>query len=135
MNSNGRRQQLLPMSFLPSDWSSFLLGVGTGALTAFATGFLRKAGEKAFAYVEGKLNPKQPEPVQLDGKFSPTAFAPSQCAWINEVKLYEYEVKGYTYYPHPKTKGKCFRIASDGRLPVKEFLMVQPGASPDSPST
>ena len=122
------------MSFFPTDWSSFLWGTAIGALAAFGTGFLQKAGEKAFAHIDAKLNPKPPEPVQVDGRFVPTAFAAGVCAWINEVKLYEYEEKGYIYYPHPKTKGKCFRITSDGRHALKEFLMVQPGAAP-APAT
>ena len=122
------------MSFLPTDWSSFLWGAAVGALAAFGTGFLQKGGEKAFAYLDGKLNPKPPEPIQVDGRFVPTAFTPGECAWINGVKLYEYEEKNYTYYPHPKSGGKCFRITSDGRHALKEFLMVQPDAVPTQPT-
>ena len=118
-----------PMAFLPSDWPSFLWGAAIGAVAAFGTGFLQKAGEKAFSRLDGKLNPKTPEPVQVDGKFIATVFPPGLCAWVREVQLYDYEEKGYTYYPHPKTEGHCFRITSDGRSPVKEFLMVQPGTA------
>ena len=117
------------MAFLPSDWPSFLWGAGIGAVAAFGTGFLQKAGEKAFARLDERLHPKAPDPVQVDGKFVPERFSPGLCAWVREVQLYEYEAKNYTYYPHPKSDARCFRITSDGRNPVKEYLMVQPGAA------
>lgn len=116
-------------SFLPSDLPSFLWGASIGALAAFLTGFLQKAGEHAFERFRHWLNPPEPEPVQVDGHFRPTRFDPGSCAWIRDVKLYEYEAKGYTFYPHPNSGGKCFRITSDGRFPLKEFLMVQPGVA------
>jgi len=116
------------MSFFPSDWSSFIWGVVAGAVAAFFTGFLKKAGEHAFAFLVNKLNPKPLEPVQVDGKFVPVRFGPGECAWVNEIRLYEFEEKGYTYYPHPIGNAKCFRVTSDGLRPLKEFLLVQPGA-------
>lgn len=116
------------MSFLPTDLPSFAWGVLIGAGAAFGTGFLQKAGEHAFTFAAGKVNPKPPEPEQVDGRFVPTRFTPGICAWVGEIQLYEYEEKGYTYYPHPKNEARCFRITSDGVKPVKEFLLVQPGA-------
>jgi hypothetical protein len=116
------------MVFLPTDFSSFAWGALVGAAAAFATGFLMKAGEHAFVFIAGKVKPKPLEPVQVDGRFVPTRFTPAECAWINEVKLYEYEEKGYTYYPHPKSNARCYRLTSDGRHPIKEFLLVSPGA-------
>jgi hypothetical protein len=50
------------------------------------------------------------------------------CAWVREIDLYEYEQKGYGYYPHPENGAHGFRITSDGRRPLKEFLLIQPGA-------
>ena len=117
------------MAFLPSDWPSFLWGAAIGTIAAFGTGFLQKAGEKAFARLDAKLNPKPPGPVQVDGRFVPTVFPPGIFAWVREVQLYEYEEKGYTYYPHSKADARCFRVTSDGRNPVTEFLMVQPAAA------
>jgi hypothetical protein len=117
------------MSFLPTDLPSFAWGALIGAVAAFGTGFLKKAGEHVFTLVAGKVNPKPPEPEQVDGRFVPTRFAPGVCAWVREVQLYEYEEKGYTYYPHPKNEARCFRITSDGMKPVKEFLLVQPGSA------
>jgi hypothetical protein len=116
------------MSLLPSDPSSFVWGAVVGGAVAFLTGFLQKAGEETFSALSRKINPGPPDPVQVDGKFSPTKFAPVDCAWVLEVKLYEYEQRGYTYYPHPKNGGRCFRVTSDGHRPIKEFLVVQPGA-------
>ncbi len=116
------------MAFLPTDLPSFAWGALVGAIAAFGTGFLQKVGEHVFAYIRDKINPKHPEPEQIDGHFVPVTFACSECAWVNEVKLYEYEQKGYSYYPHPKNNARCFRITSDGRHPIKEFLLVQPRA-------
>ena len=116
------------MSLLPTDLPSFAWGALLGGVAAFATGFLKKAGEHAFGYLANRINPKPPEPFQVDGRFVPTRFAPSDCAWVNEVKLYEYEEKGYTYYPHSKNNARCYRMTSDGMKPLKEFLLVQPGA-------
>ena len=115
------------MSFLPTDWSSFLWGMLIGSVAAFGTGFLKKAGEHAFSYLVGKINPKLPDPEQVDGRFVPTRFPAGLCAWVREVQLYEYEQRSYTYYPHPKNNARCFRVTSDGKNPVKEFLLVRPG--------
>jgi hypothetical protein len=103
-------------------------GAAIAGLAAFGTGFLKKAGEHTFTNVAGKLNPKPPEPEHVDGRFVPTRFAPGLCAWVSEQKLYEYEEKGYTYYPHPSNSAHCFCNTSDGRGLVREFLLVQPGA-------
>lgn len=116
------------MSFIPSDWTGFLWGVLVGGVVAFGTGFLKKAGEHVFSWLAAKVNPGPPEPVQVDGKFVPTRFAPALCAWVSEVKLYEHEEMGFFYYPHPKNNAKCFRITSDGKNPIKEFLLVKPEA-------
>ena len=117
------------MSFIPSDLSSFAWGAAVGGVAAFGTGFLKKAGEQAFGFLSNKLNPKTPDPVQVDGKFVPTRYVPGACALVNEMKLYEFEEKGYTYYPHPSSDARCFRITSDGRNLLKEYLLVQPGAT------
>ena len=117
------------MSFFPTDWVSFLWGVVLAGMAAFSTGFLKKAGEHAFAAIEKKFNPGKPEPVQVDGKFVPTRFAPESCAWVWEVQLYEYESNGYTHYPHPSNGARCFRTTSRGGAPIKEFLLVQPGVT------
>lgn len=115
------------MSFLPTDFPSFVWGAAITGVAAFATGFLKKGGEHAFTKVAAKLNPKPPDPEQVDGRFAlPTSAGP--CAWVSELKLYEYEEKGYTYYPHPKNGARCFRNTSDGRNPVREFLLVLPEA-------
>ena len=119
--------RILAMFLLPTDWLSFLWGAAIGAVAAFATGFFKKAGEKAFDKFERWRHPPTPEPTQVDGRFQPTRFNPGRCAWIRETQVYDYEAKGYTYYPNPKTNGHCFRITGDGNRLLKEFLMVEPG--------
>lgn len=116
------------MSLLPTDLSSFAWGLVLGAGAAFAAGFLQKAGDHAFVYLASKISPSPPEPVQVDGRFLPTRFAPGDCAWVNEIKLYDCEAQGYTYYLHPKSNARCYRVTSDGARPLKEFLLVKPGA-------
>lgn len=116
------------MSFLPTDWNSFAWGALIGGIAAFSTGFLKKAGEHTFSWLASKVNPKPPEPEKVDGKFVPISFAPGVCSWVREVQLYEYDEKGYTYYPHPKNSARCFRVTSDGKNLFHEFLLVQPGA-------
>lgn len=118
----------MPLIF-PTNWPSFVWGVGLAGIAAFGTGFLQKAGERAYAYIANKINPRPSETVQVDKRFVPTRYEPNKCAWVSEAKLYEYEQKGYTYYPYPKGNSRCFRITSDGRHQYKEFLLVQQGAA------
>ena len=113
------------MDFLPTDWKSFVWGVAVGGFGAFFTGFLKKFGEDAYAALKSKWFPKPPEPVKVDGKFVPSAFEPGKCAWVPEYKAYDYEAQNYSYYPHPNTGEKCFRVVGEGSC---EFLMVSPDA-------
>jgi hypothetical protein len=116
------------MSLFPTDWISFIWGAVAGGVVAFMGGFLKKAGEHVFTVVSNKFNPRPLEPIQVGGQFVPVRYEGGVCAWVREVNLYDYEEKGYNYYPHPKGGAKCFRISSSGRDPVKEFLMVEPDA-------
>jgi hypothetical protein len=43
------------MSFLPTDWPSFLWGAATGGVGAFCISFFTKAGEAAADYLKSKL--------------------------------------------------------------------------------
>ena len=115
------------MSLLPSDPVSFVWGAVVGIFGAFGTGFLKKAGEDFYSWVKNKVNPKPPEPVQVDGKFVPSMFEAGSCAWVRQERLYEFEEQAYTYYPHPKNGARCFRVTTDGSRPLTEFLMVKPG--------
>jgi len=116
------------MPFLPSDPVSFAWGAVVGIVGAFGAGFLKKAGEDFYLWAKTKVHPTPPEPIQVDGKFVPSLFEPSACAWVRQERLYEFEEKAYTYYPHPKNGARCFRVTSDGSRPLTEFLMVTPGA-------
>ena len=116
------------MSFLPTDWPSFLWGASVGLLGAFFTGFLKKAGELAYTAAHSKLFPKPPEPVEVDRRFEPVLYKTGGCAWVSELDVAEFEDKGFSHYPHPSGAPKCYRQTSDGRRIFKEFLMVRPGA-------
>lgn len=111
---------------LPTDLPSFLWGAAVAGLGFFLTGFLTKAGEKAFEHVANKLKP--PEPTEMPRGFVPTAYAPGDCAWVAGVKIDEYVDAKYGFYPHPKTGGKCYRLTANGTVQVKEYLMHKPGA-------
>ena len=114
--------QILPTGW---NWASFIWGAGIGAVAAFGTGFFQKVGEHFFDFLKNKINPLPPEPKQLGGSFIPTTYQPGDCAWIRDYQLYDYEQKGYFYYPYSEDEAKCYRLASDGTKPVKEFLMVK----------
>ena len=114
--------QILPTGW---NWASFIWGACIGTVTAFGAGFLQKAGEHFFDLLKNKVSPPPLEPKQLGGSFIPTTYQPGDCAWIRDYQLYDYEQKGYFYYPHPEDEAKCYRVTSDGTKPVKEFLMVK----------
>ena len=107
--------------------AEFLGGLGVG----FATGFLTKAGEDAWtsvlSRVRNRLWPPPPQPVEVDGTFVPTQYPPGSCGWVPELAVYEAEQRRLTYYPHPESGSKCYRMVPHGSRLVKEFLMVQPG--------
>ena len=44
------------------------------------------------------------------------------------MKIRRREKKKWKYYPHPKTKGKCYRALVKGNLVEKEYFMVTPEA-------
>ena len=95
---------------------------------------MKKAGEDAYDKTKEKLFPAPPEPVKFSGKFAATAYAPGTCSWVPEDRLYEFEEKNYSYYPHPQTGAKCFRVVSlGGNATREEYLMVQPDAKKLTP--
>jgi hypothetical protein len=110
------------------DWSSFVWGAVVGAIAAFATGFLKKAGEHAYERFRSKLFPELPGPIEVDRRFEPTLYKPGGCSWVAENRVGEFEDKGYVHYPHPAGAPKCFRVTFDGPRTLKEFLMVNPDA-------
>jgi len=116
------------MAFFSTNLTSFAWGALLGGVIAFATGFLKKAGEHAFSFVKNKISPEPPEPIQVDGYFRTILFPANELAWVKEALLYEYEQKGYRYYPHPHREAHCYRITSDGGQSYKEFLLVRPSA-------
>jgi hypothetical protein len=104
-------------------------GIAIGGVAAFGTGFLQKAGEAAFAWLSAKVNPDPPAPTEVERRFHPSELPAGKLAWVSEPQRAEYEDKGFVYYPHPKTRGPCFRITQDGNRQLKEYLMVSPKAS------
>ncbi len=116
------------MSFLPTDWLSFLWGLAVGALGLLFTGALKKGGEDVYAAVKERLFPTPPEPIRVAHDFDPVLYQPGGCAWVPEVYTHDREAQGYTYYPHPKGGAKCYRTG--GARGSNEFLMVRPDAQP-----
>jgi hypothetical protein len=117
------------MSWLPQDWVSFAWGAAVALAGLLASGFATKLGEDVYQWLKGKIRPPKPEPVRVEAQFAPTLFADGDCVWVAEEKLYKYEDEQYTYYPHPKTAAPCYRIASPGPPPRKEYLLAKPGAA------
>lgn len=117
------------MSILPTDWPSFVWGLAIGALGAFFTGFLKKAGEESWLMLKKRLFPEPPQPIQVATNFDPVLYEGGGCAWVSELKKHDKEAEGYTYYPHPTAGAKCFRVVRSGNGNLnKEFLMVMPNA-------
>jgi hypothetical protein len=116
------------MTFLPTDWPSFLWGAIVGLLAAFFTGFFTKAGEHAYTAVHSKLFPKPMEPIEVDRHFAPDLYKLGSCSWVSEIDVPEFEDKGFIHYPHQSGSPKCYRTTYNGHANVSEFLMVQPGA-------
>lgn len=117
------------MDFLPTDWKSFIWGVAVGGLGAIFSGFLKKFGEDAYVALKARWFPKPPEPTQVEARFAPPATGAAERAWVPESRVGDYEAKDYSYYPHRKTGGKCFRVVGEGSSARKEFLMVAPDAT------
>jgi hypothetical protein len=117
-----------------ADWLSGpgLLWAGTvllGIATLFAKGFLKKLGEDCYAWIKRKLFRGPPEPARVANTFVPTSYAPEDCYWVREEKLFKYDDEGYTYYPHPKTRGRTYRLVLHANTQTREFLVVRPGAT------
>lgn len=74
------------MSYLPSDLPSLVWGIVIGAVAAFGTGFLQKAGEAAFAWVSAKTNPEPPKPTEVERRFQPSEFPAGEMAWVSELE-------------------------------------------------
>jgi len=119
------------MSFLPSDWPSFIWGIVVGALGLLFTGVLKKAGEDVYSAAKARLFPAPPQPIQVPHNFDPILYQAGSCSWVPEVYTYEREAQGYTYYPHPNGGAKCCRTG--GARGSNEFLMVRPDAQPRNP--
>jgi len=108
------------------DWLSFVTGAALGAVGAFGTGFLQKAGEAAFAGLKGRLGP--PAPVKVATTFLATIFAPGDCAWVDAMEIDDREAAGWSFYPAPPRNAKCYRVVAKGGGQADEYLMVRPGA-------
>jgi hypothetical protein len=104
-------------------WSSFLIGLVVGAIGAFATGFLQKAGEDTWIQLKRRLLPYAPEPIAVPNNFDPHIYQQGDFAWVPDVLVHEKEVEGYTYFIHPNYQlARCYRELPNGR----EFLMRRP---------
>lgn len=116
------------MNWFPADLPSFVWGVVVGLVGAVFTGFLREAGKDGYLWLKEKILRSPPDPVKVDGRFVPELYEPGLCAWVGEEKVYDYERKGWTYYPHPRDDAKCYREVWTGNRKSLEYLMVQPEA-------
>jgi len=107
---------------------SYLIALALVAVALIFQGFFKEVGKDIWGYLKSKFNPSEPEPVKVDGRFDSKQPTPSNRAWVNESKVYDFESRGYTYYPHPKNKAKCIRETGAGNNRYIEYLMVKPSA-------
>lgn len=110
----------------PDDLPSYLWGAATIGIAWFLSSFFGAAGSDAWSLLKRKV---KPGPMKVSRKFSPEIYAPGDCAWVGDDKIFDYEDNGYEYYPHPKNGAKCFReIMVHSGMKGNEWLMVKPGA-------
>lgn len=104
-------------------WGSFVGGVILGGVGAFATGFLKKAGEDAWSALKRRISPPEPEPILVSNNFDGSQYQQGNFSWVRESSLHEKEAEGYTYFRHPNhQQARCYRQLPDR----KEFLMRRP---------
>jgi hypothetical protein len=103
----------------------FASGTGFGLLVAFFTGFFKKAGEHFFIFLNNKIYPPEPEPIEVEKTFQPDSEHIERCSWVGEEKLTFFLNSGYAYYKCDRTGAKFFRFSSIARN-HKEFLMCTP---------
>jgi hypothetical protein len=114
------------MNFLSIE---FLSGLLIGALAAFGTGFLKKAGETFFTAIYKKYFDDSQEFVEVGSSYEVSPSAEIQFAWVAEFKTYEFLNKGFRFHWIDDKKNGCFRKTSDGRRVYKEFLMSRAAVS------
>lgn len=113
------------------EWSggSYLLGVVSGLLAAFFSGFFGAAGKDAYTKLRRKLNPPEPEPVRVLSSFVPKGYASDSCLWANEVQIKDRQAEGYIVYLDPSDGAQRFIYPNPSSRPLdKAFLMLRPGA-------
>lgn len=103
-------------------WPNFLFGVAVGAIGAFFSGFLSKAGGDLYTWIKMRISNDQ-EFVEVDGRFNPSNDDGASLAWVPEQKLYQYKADGYSFQIIDGKKNGCFRKTSNGSRVYKEYLM------------
>lgn len=116
------------MDLLPSDIVSFVWGALAAGALLVVTGLCNAAVSDLYLWIKKKLDRSPPEPRELPQRFSPSVFAKEDCAWEPEIDVPGKEQEGWSFYPHPDTKGRGFRMANHGGKLTREFLMTKPGA-------
>ena len=91
-------------------------------------GFFSAAGKDMRKHIKEKTKSLKRVSMEVPNDFRASIYPVSNCTWIHESNIKNKEKKKWKYYPHPKTKGKCYRALVKGNLIEKEYFMVTPEA-------
>lgn len=109
---------------MPTDLVSFIWGFVIAALAIIASGLLKAASADLYKWIKSKVSPPPVEPILVERNFQPEPEENKSYSWVNEEKIFRLESEGYSYYFHPKSKGKCYRLVRSGNgNQFKEWLM------------
>jgi hypothetical protein len=98
------------------------------AISVILRGFLSAAGKDMWEHVKEKTKSLRRIPTEVPNDFKASIYPVSNCTWIPESNIQNKEKQKWKYYPHPKTKGKCYRSIVKGNVIEKEYFMVTPEA-------
>ena len=113
---------------LPSDLTSFVWGLVSGALAVVLSSFLGAVGADLWRWLKSKLHPPEPDPVQIDSLFKEKVDPENQTIWVHENRRKACELEGYQYFRHPSNGARCFRGLVLDDEEYFEWLMIKPGA-------
>lgn len=109
---------------MPTDLVSFVCGIVIAALAIIGSGLLKAASADLYKWLKSKVSPPPIEPVLVERNYEPEKTENKSYSWVNEEKVFRLKTEGYSFYLHPKTKAKCYRLVRSGSgNQFKEWLM------------
>lgn len=111
---------------MPTDLVSFVGGIVIAALAIIGSGLLKAASADLYKWLKSKVGPSPIEPVLVERNYEPEKTENKSYPWVNEEKVFRLKTEDYSFYLHPKTKAKCYRLVRSGSgNQFKEWLMEE----------